>query len=674
MRYSRLIILLFSHMMVVLTANAQYGPYVDSLFLVLDTEDLDSNKYKVYQNITSELEYIDRSAAIEPLAEQFKLATALNDDKKVATTAALTGRNYLYLGNTDSARTYLLVAQEKYESLSDLWNLNENMNNLALLYQRTNRYEKAVELYEQTIVYSDSLGDYAGELIANVNLMSLFMDLNDYETAIDYYNDLHVFIEDVDKDIGTEEAEISQYLAPVYLNGGLSFQEEGMLDSAMLVFEKGIESLEFIQDDYNKSYWKGYLDHGIGDVLFDQSQLDSLLDKSRNINRALYYYETALNGFLPLDLKREIVFSSISKGKVLNELGQTNEAKKLLLEGLEGAQEISFAEQIKEAYEHLAKNEKLSGNYKKAYEYLELFGQLKEDIQNDNRQKFISASKVKQDTQKKEAENKRLIIENELKAQQQRVQQVLFLGGILALLGIAYVVFSRFRLAKQREKALFEQNVNQAMSRFVPMDFIRAIGKDKIIDVELGDQIEKEVTVVFTDIRSFTAISEGMTPKENFAFVKEYAERMGPIIASNGGFISQYLGDGIMAIFQNSPSDALNACIEMQENIREYNLILKDRGIQPIVVGMGMHTGSLIMGIIGDEKRRDATLISDTVNTAARIESTTKTLGASILISEEAMHKLERPNAFVLTERGEVTVKGKKLPIVVYQCEESLNH
>ena len=194
-------------------------------------------------------------------------------------------------------------------------------------------------------------------------------------------------------------------------------------------------------------------------------------------------------------------------------------------------------------------------------------------------------------------------------------------------------------------------------------------GRDHILEVQLGDQIEQEVTVLFTDIRSFTTISEQMTPMENFKFVKEYAEIMGPIIVNNGGFINQYLGDGIMAIFQRRPDDALQSCIDMQEAVREFNRERKGKpSFEPIKVGMGLHTGMLVMGIIGDDNRQDAALISDTVNTAARLESLTKEYGTKIILSQKTLDKLENKEAFDFRFLGNSKVKGKQELISLYEC------
>ena len=197
---------------------------------------------------------------------------------------------------------------------------------------------------------------------------------------------------------------------------------------------------------------------------------------------------------------------------------------------------------------------------------------------------------------------------------------------------------------------------------------MHALGKSDITQITLGDTVEKEVTVFFSDIRDYTTIAEALSPEENFKFVNKYNGRMGPIIQNNQGFVNQYLGDGIMAIFPNTPADALRSAIDMQQVIRSYNQERISEGRRVIKVGMGLHTGSLIMGITGDENRLDATTISDSVNSAARIESLTKYYGTSILLSEVSLKKIKNPDEFHFRYLGQVQVKGKQKPLKIYEC------
>ncbi|MEO0581437.1 MAG: ATP-binding protein [Bacteroidota bacterium] len=214
-------------------------------------------------------------------------------------------------------------------------------------------------------------------------------------------------------------------------------------------------------------------------------------------------------------------------------------------------------------------------------------------------------------------------------------------------------------------------DLNQIFSiadRFIPNEFIRTLGHERLTEVQLGDLVEREVSVMFTDIRSYTSLSEGMTPADTFKFINGYTNRMGPIIQDNRGFVNQYLGDGIMAIFQYRPDDALDAMIGMQVKLREYNVERIAKGRPEISVGMGLHTGPLIMGIIGDSRRSDAATISDTVNTSARMEGLTKSFGVRILVSGSSYRGLEEPDQFHFRYIGKVKVKGKNESIEVFEC------
>lgn len=218
-------------------------------------------------------------------------------------------------------------------------------------------------------------------------------------------------------------------------------------------------------------------------------------------------------------------------------------------------------------------------------------------------------------------------------------------------------------------------SINAVTGKFVPSEFLRSLGHDRITQVALGDQTEREVTVLFADIRDYTTLAESMTPQQNFKFVNAFSGRMGPIIQANNGFINQYLGDAIMAIFPESPVDALKAAIEMQQALRVYNAQRIENKRRPISIGVGLHSGSLIMGIIGDQKRMDAATISDAVNTASRIESLTKHYGASILLSEYSLERIKAEqdernlaDSFHLRFLGAVRVKGKKEPLGLYEC------
>ncbi|TGK07977.1 adenylate/guanylate cyclase domain-containing protein [Leptospira semungkisensis] len=209
--------------------------------------------------------------------------------------------------------------------------------------------------------------------------------------------------------------------------------------------------------------------------------------------------------------------------------------------------------------------------------------------------------------------------------------------------------------------------VNKAYSRFVPLAFLKFLNKNDITEIGLGDQIQREMTILFSDIRSFTQLSEKMTPKDNFDFLNSYMRRMGPIIRKHGGFIDKYLGDGIMALFPNVPDQALEAAMEMLRELEALNESRADRNYEPIKIGIGLHTGTLMLGTIGEEERMDGTVISDAVNLASRIEGLTKEFHANLLLSENTYRKLKNRKKYSFKKLGKVKVKGKTNSSEVYE-------
>ncbi len=207
--------------------------------------------------------------------------------------------------------------------------------------------------------------------------------------------------------------------------------------------------------------------------------------------------------------------------------------------------------------------------------------------------------------------------------------------------------------------------INTAYSRFVPKDFLRLLDKESIVDVRLGDQVQKEMTILFSDIRSFTTLSESMSPEENFNFINSYLKRFVPIIQAHNGLIDKYIGDGVMALFPEKPEDALLASIGMGKELKVYNTHRKRNNYPPIQIGIGVHTGTLMLGTIGSEKRMEGTVIADAVNIASRIENLTKTFGASIIISGDTLDRLK--DTFSFRPLGKVRVKGKGAKVAIYE-------
>jgi class 3 adenylate cyclase len=225
----------------------------------------------------------------------------------------------------------------------------------------------------------------------------------------------------------------------------------------------------------------------------------------------------------------------------------------------------------------------------------------------------------------------------------------------------------RDMIAAQTETVVRLRERDVAVSRFLPRAFLEYLGRSSVVDLQLGDHVESEMTILFSDIRSFTALSENMSPGQTFDFLNSYLRRAGPIIRDHHGFIDKYIGDAIMGLFPNAAHTAIDAAIDMQRGVEEYNRERAAVGDLPIAIGVGLHRGMLMLGAIGESERIETTVIADAVNIAARTESLTKQFHAPVLATDTVIGSLAGSHGYRLRSLGEVIVHGSTRGIEIFE-------
>lgn len=215
------------------------------------------------------------------------------------------------------------------------------------------------------------------------------------------------------------------------------------------------------------------------------------------------------------------------------------------------------------------------------------------------------------------------------------------------------------------------QGLLTAASRFVPTNYLDFLNKRSIEDLELGDHISANMAVMFSDIRGFTTLSERMTPQENFDFVNDYLQQVSPIIQTHNGFVVKFLGDGMMAIFPYAVRDCLIAGLEKLEAVHRFNETRAKRGDAPISLGIGIHIGSMMIGMVGEIHRMQGDAFSDNVNLTSRLEGLNKVFGTNIIMSGEAIERMAQPEEFQMRSLGLVQVKGRSTPLALYDVFEA---
>ena len=191
-------------------------------------------------------------------------------------------------------------------------------------------------------------------------------------------------------------------------------------------------------------------------------------------------------------------------------------------------------------------------------------------------------------------------------------------------------------------------------------------------EVELGGD-DLRVTVLFSDIRGFTAMSEKLDAQQVVKLLNEYFSRMVDVIMEHGGVVDKYIGDALMVIFgapvstEHDSLNAVKAAVQMRSELAKLNAELMARGEAPIRTGIGLHTGDVVAGNIGSDRRMEYTVIGDAVNLASRLEGETKNLGSDLVISESTYDEVKEHVEARLLDT--VQVKGRDQPVRVFAVD-----
>ncbi|MFO0605903.1 MAG: AAA family ATPase [Polyangiales bacterium] len=212
-----------------------------------------------------------------------------------------------------------------------------------------------------------------------------------------------------------------------------------------------------------------------------------------------------------------------------------------------------------------------------------------------------------------------------------------------------------------------QKRLTAAYERFLPRQFVEQLGRAGILDVRLGDAVQRDISVLFADLVGFSSLAEAMGAAETFRFINAHLGRMEPAIFAYGGFVHQYLGDGIMAFFPRSADDAVQGGLAMLAGMRS---VRADRAGMPGAdarLGVGINSGPVLIGAIGGAGRMDRGVVGDTVNLASRVEGLTRLYGASLLVTGDTMERLTDPARYLTRLVDRVQVKGRVSVVAIHE-------
>jgi len=205
--------------------------------------------------------------------------------------------------------------------------------------------------------------------------------------------------------------------------------------------------------------------------------------------------------------------------------------------------------------------------------------------------------------------------------------------------------------------------------KFVPAS-LSAMLDQRGFDVSRGFSLERTYSVLSTDIRNFTSFTEKIPCQECFKFLNSFFTVMEPGIRSQGGFVYQYVGDSIMALFPlvdgHSDNAVQSALHLLNDVIPDYNKGRIRAGYEPIQIGIGINSGSVATGIAGTAERMDVSAFGSTVNLAARCEGLTKELGEPLIVTENTYKMLSSKEVYVMSLLGESSIRGMEQRVDLY--------
>lgn len=607
---------------------------MDSLFSVWkDQSQSDSIRVKAFKTyIWDGYLFSDLDSAILLINEMHKYAQKHNYPIAANQANTLLGIVYDLQGNFPLAKEYIEKSIDENEKIGNKAGVSEALIVLGVTYDEQANYPLALETYKKALVIDEEIDNKEGIAMSLNNIANIYSLQGNNKKALDYY--LKALA--IDEELG-----VKQGIAAELSNIGTMYQQQGEMDTALNYYLRAVKISQEIGD--KESLASAY--SMIADYYED-------LDSNQV---ALAYYQKALELLEELGNKQGIAKMWTYIGIIHLNQENLNPALEYCKKGLLLAQEIGALEIQNTACECLYRSYKAKGDNKNALDYYEQMIVLKDSIYNEKNTKKLTQIEMQYDFDKKEAAAK---AEQEIKdalalkeLQRHKLVRNGFIGGFGIVLIFAGVFFvQRNQIGKEKKRS------EELLLNILPEETAKELKEKGHSDAQLIDQ----VTVLFTDFKGFTAMSEKLSPKELVKDLHECFSAFDRICEKYDIEKIKTIGDAYMAAGGlptpniTHAQDVVNAALEMSAFVETGKRKKIENQLPFFEIRIGIHTGPVVAGIVGIKKFQ-YDIWGDTVNTASRMESS----GAvgKVNISESTYELIK--DQFTCEHRGEIEAKGK---------------
>lgn len=518
------------------------------------------------------------------------------------------------------------------QALRDSSGIATSMNNIGFLYANQGQIPKALEYYHKGLKIYESTHDKEGIATTLHNIAGIYKDQKHFAEALNYHQKALKIRTEIDDKSGIASSN----------NGiGLIFLEENQYDKALIYLQKALDIRLSLKEKQGIAYSYKYL--------------GTLYSKQKKYEQALPFFEKSLVNFVEIDNKWGEATALYEIANSYFSLNEINKAEKNAFNALQIAKSLGFPLDIKNAAELLSKIYEQKQQPAQALNMYKLFREMQDSIQNQTNTKKLVQAQMKYEFDKKEALTKVEQTKKDALAQKELQRQKLIrnglIGGFVIVMLFATIFFRQRNYIRKGKKRSDELLLN-----ILPEEVAEELKEKGRTDAKMFE----EVTVMFTDFKGFTQISELLSPQELVAELDTCFRAFDNITQKYNIEKIKTIGDSYMCVSglplanPNHADDIVRAAIEMNDFMLAYSAQRKQENKAAFEMRIGIHTGNVVAGIVG-VKKFAYDIWGDTVNVAARMESSGEAGKINISGSTYMLVK----ESFTCTYRGKVKAKNK---------------